>query len=214
MTLDRIKALAHADHLEALGAFHTDAEDEAIGQGTLVLLGPKEPGFWAYVTDQPEFKSSATDPLDRWSARVIAQIAQRLGGTAFYPFGAPAHPFIGWALRSRSAWVSPAQLLVHAEAGLFVSYRGAILVPQDLELPEPPARPCDTCTNKPCLTACPATALTANGYDLPACHDYLDSTAGRSCMSQGCAVRRACPLAQSYARVDAQSAYHMAQFHK
>lgn len=213
MSLDNIAKRAKADHLAVLGAFHTDADDEALGQGTLVLLGPDEPGFWAHVTQQPEFANGA-DPLDRWSQRVISQLAHTLGGTPYFPFGTPARPFISWALRSQSAWVSPAQLLVHAQAGLFVSYRGAILVPDELALAPPPAKPCDTCKDKPCLTACPTRALTAQGYDLPACHAYLDSPEGHSCMSQGCAVRRACPLAQTYARVEAQSAFHMAQFHK
>lgn len=213
MTLSHIAKRAEAEHLAILGAFHTDADDEALGQGTLVLLGPAEPGFWAHVTRQPEF-ASGPDPLDRWSTRVISQMAHDLGGAAFFPFGSPARPFISWALRSQSAWVSPAQLLVHAEAGLFVSYRGALLVPGDLDLPPPPAKPCDTCSDKPCLSACPATALTAQGYDLPACHAYLDTGPGQPCMQQGCTVRRACPLGQTYPRLDAQSAFHMAQFHK
>lgn len=213
MTLAQIAKRASAEHLAVLGAFHTDADDEALGQGTLVLLGPEEPGFWGHVTQQPEFKSGA-DPLDRWSARVISQLAHDLGATPYFPFGTPARPFIGWALRSQSAWVSPAQLLVHAKAGLFVSYRGALLIRTKLDLPPPPAKPCDTCADKPCLVACPATALTAQGYDLPACHTYLDTTPGQSCMQQGCAVRRACPLAQTYPRLEAQSAFHMAQFHK
>lgn len=214
MSLDHISAKARANHLSVLGAFHTDADDEALGLGTLVLLGPDEPGFWAHVTAQPEFKDTAPDPLDRWSARTISALAHQLGGTAYFPFGTPVHPFITWALRTGSAWVSPAHLLVHEKAGLFVSYRGAILVPGELDLPSPPKKPCDTCADKPCLTACPTSALTAQGYDLPACHAYLDTTEGQSCMSQGCAVRRACPLAQTYPRIESQSAYHMAQFHK
>ena len=214
MSLEAIQQKARADHLSVLGAFHTDIEDEALGIGTLVLLGPHEPGFWAHVTAQLEFKDNAPDPLDRWSARTISALAHHLGGTPYFPFGTPVRPFITWALRSGRAWVSPAQLLVHDTAGLFVSYRGAILVPQELDLPLPPAKPCDTCAVKPCLNACPTSALTAQGYDLPACHSYLDSALGQTCMSAGCAVRRACPLAQTYPRVDQQSAYHMTQFHK
>lgn len=214
MSLDLISAKAGNDQLAVLGAFHTDADDDAIGLGTLVLLGPKEPGFWTHVTAQPEFNDAKPDPLDRWSARTIAALAYQLGGTAYFPFGMPVRPFITWALRTRSAWISPAHLLVHETAGLFVSYRGAILVPGELDLPPPPHKPCDSCADKPCLTACPTSAITSQGYDLPACHTYLDSDAGQSCMSQGCAVRRACPLAQTYPRVEPQSAYHMAQFHK
>ncbi|NNE87258.1 MAG: ferredoxin [Silicimonas sp.] len=214
MTLVQIADFARADHLAVLGAFHTDAEDAALGLGTLILLGPDEPGFWHYVTAQTEFTDSTPNPLDRWSHRTITALARRLGGTPYFPFGTPVRPFITWALRSGRAWVSPAQLLVHDTAGLFVSYRGAILVPGELDLPPPPPKPCESCATKPCLTACPADALTANGYDLPACHAFLETKDGKTCMTQGCAVRRACPLARTYPRVDAQSAYHMAQFHK
>ena len=214
MTLALIGEHARQDHLEVLGAFHTDAEDQDLGHGTMALLGPKEPGFWAHVTKQPEFTEGAPDPLDRWSHRVISEMAQKLGGTPYFPFGPPPRPYISWALRSGRAWVSPAHLLVHDTAGLFVSYRGGILVPGKLDLGSPPRKPCASCTGKPCLTACPAEALTAQGYVLRACHSYLDSKAGQSCMSQGCAVRRACPLAQTYPRLVTQSAYHMEQFHK
>jgi hypothetical protein len=215
VTLAQIADLARHDHLSVLGAFHTDMDDPDIGLGTLVLLGPEEPGFWAHVVKTPEFTDKASDPLDRWSRRTVSSLASTLGGTPFYPFGSPPRPFITWALRSGRAWVSPAQFLVHDTAGLFVSYRGAILVPGELDLPPAPAKPCDSCAEKPCLSACPTNAITAEeGYDIPACHAYLDTPEGQACMTKGCAVRRACPLARTYPRVEAQSAFHMAQFHK
>ena len=71
-----------------------------------------------------------------------------------------------------------------------------------------------SCAAKPCLTACPAGALDAKGYDLPACHAFLDRTEGADCLSRGCVVRRACPLSQAYGRLPEQSAYHMRLFHK
>ena len=84
---------------------------------------------------------------------------------------------------------------------------------QAVEVPPPVAKTCEGCA-APCLTACPAGALTGAGYDLPRCHAFLDTPAGRDCMGQGCAVRRACPVSQGYARVPEQSAYHMGQFHR
>ena len=94
-----------------------------------------------------------------------------------------------------------------------VSYRGAILVPQRLELPPLSQSPCDTCEAKPCIQACPASALTPAAYDLAACHAWLDSTEGQSCLEQGCAVRRSCPISATYGRMEAQSAFHMGYFH-
>ncbi len=177
------------------------------------MLGPREPGFWAHVTGCPVFHDGNADPLDRWSERVVSSAAQDLGGNPHFPFGAPPKPFQSWAIRTGRAWASPVVLLVHDTAGLMVSFRGAILVPDMLELPEIVVQPCEACENKPCLTACPVSALTDNGYDLDLCHSFLDTETGADCMHNGCAVRRSCPAGANYHRLDAQSAYHMRRFH-
>ena len=211
MTLATLEAATQAHHLALLGICHT-VPDDSLGEGSIVLLGPMEPGFWTHVTAQPEFEDRRQDPLDRWSARVIANLANTCGGEALLPFGTPARPFIGWALRSGRAWSSPVGLLVHDLAGLMVSYRGAVLIGEHLALPEPTHTPCDTCADKPCLSACPVDALSGDGYRIAECRSFLESPAGDQCMSAGCAVRRACPISQTYGRQNAQSAYHMRQF--
>lgn len=214
--LTRIETLAASHGLAVFGGFHPEAE-AGLPQGTrtLILLGPKEPGFWQRLTAGPEWQDGAPDPIDRWSRRVICDMADDLRAKALFPFGGPPHhPFYQWALRTGRAWSSPVQLLVHDQAGLFVSYRGALALTEAIPLPPPPESPCARCADKPCLTACPATALTGAGYDLPACHAFLDNPSGQDCMTQGCAVRRACPVSAGYARIPDQSAYHMGQFHK
>jgi hypothetical protein len=215
MTLDEIADRAAKQWLMVMGAFSPGAGDGLPADiATLVLLGPAEPGFWAHVTAEPEW-DGAPDPVDRWSRRVIGRMACDLGGKAYFPFGGPPwRPFIRWAQRTGRAWISPVAILVHDTAGLFVSYRGAIGLRERLESPPPPARPCDSCADKQCLTACPVGALTGKGYDVPACHAFLDTPPGGDCMTGGCRVRRACPVSQSYGRVAEQSAYHMRQFHK
>lgn len=213
MSLAALAEAAQPHHLAVFGACRTMPED-GLGKGTLVLLGPCEPGFWAHVTAEPEFSDTAPDPLDRWSTRIINALARDCGGCAFFPFGDPPRPFIRWALRSRRAWTSPVGLLVHDQAGLMVSYRGAILIEPELDLPQPTPSPCEACIGKPCLSACPIGALSGDSYRTNDCHAFLESPPGQDCMSTGCAVRRSCPVSQSYARQDAQSAYHMHQFHR
>ena len=206
-----------ADHaLMVAGAFHPGPDDGLPDTaGTLILLAPLEPGFWAHVTAQPEWSDGAPDPLDRWSRRVVGRLACDLGGKAHFPFtGPPWKPFYSWALRSGRAWASPVHLLVHDRMGLFASYRGAIAVPDRLDLPETGPRPCDTCADRPCLTTCPAGALGGAGYDTGACHAHLDRPAGADCLIGGCAVRRACPISRAYGRLPEQSAYHMGLFHR
>jgi epoxyqueuosine reductase len=217
LSYDSIAEEARAAGLDVFGAFHPAPEDDVPSPaGTLLLLGPHEPGFWPRVRAAPEFTDGQPDPLDRWSRRVVGRLACALGGKALFPFGGPPwHPFYRWALRSGRSWSSPVQLLVHDRAGLMVSYRGAIALRPRLDLPTPPsAPPCTACPGRPCLSACPIGALGGAGYDVPSCHAYLDTRPGASCMTQGCAVRRACPVSASYGRLPEQSAHHMGYFHR
>jgi hypothetical protein len=217
VTLTDIEAAAGHRGLAVFGAFHPEAGDEVPeGTATLVLLGPSEPGFWPRVAKAPEFLDGAPDPLDRWSARVIGDLARDFQATALFPFGGPPfRPFVRWALASGRAWLSPVTLLVHDTAGLMLSYRGALALTERLDLPATlAARPCDTCLDQPCRTACPVSALASGTYDVAACHAFLDTDAGRSCMSRGCEVRRTCPVSRNYGRLPQQSAFHMAHFHR
>ena len=213
VTLGGLEARLAGLHLAVLGGFACiDGDTVPAGTRTVLLLGPREPGFWAHMRAEPEW--GAVDPVDRWSRRVIGGLACDLGAKALFPFGGPPyHPFQAWALRTGRMWQSPVRLLVHADQGLMVSFRGALALREAVEVPLPVASVCGGCA-APCLRACPVGALGEQGYDVPACHSFLDRQAGDDCMSGGCLVRRACPVSLGYARIPEQSAYHMRQFHK
>ncbi len=214
--LANIGVMAAENGLAVMGGFNAD-HDASLPRGaqSLVLLGPDGPGFWEHFCAQPEGDDGLPDPIDRWSRRVIGGMAGALQGEALFPFGqTPALPFISWALKSGQAFVSDAHLLIHSQAGLWVSYRGAIALPHKLDFAPQARNPCTTCADKPCLSACPVCALDKSGYTISACHDFLETDAGQDCMSSGCAVRRACPVSQGYGRTAPQSAHHMRYFHK
>ncbi len=205
MTYAAIEQAAAQHRLAILGGFHPSASE------TLLLLGPAA-DFWAILTASPE--STHPDPVDRWSARVMPLLARQFNASSALPFGGPPYaPFLAWALKSGRCWSSPVGMLVHDSCGLMVSFRGALTMPRKIDLPAPPVQsPCETCTDKPCRTACPVGALGPQGYDTAKCHGFLDHPEGRPCLSQGCAARRACP--RSLKRPDAQSAHHMTYFHR
>jgi hypothetical protein len=210
---EQVQAALDPHHLEVLGGFAVAEGEEGFPAETrtLLMIGPKEPGFWPHLQAQPEW--GGPDPVDRWSRRVIGRVACDLGAKAVFPFGGPPYqPFYSWALRTGRVWDSPVKLLVHATQGLMVSFRGALALKQVLPLPAPAVQPCATCA-KPCLTACPATALTGAGYDVARCHAHLDQPAGADCLNGGCLVRSTCPAGAGYARMPSQSAYHMRQFY-
>ncbi|MBV0913113.1 ferredoxin [Anianabacter salinae] len=209
--LAEIDAAASEWSLSVLGALHAEPKDGVDG-ATIVLLGPREPGFWDRFTGSDEYGDGLPDPLDRWSRRVVTALADRIGARAEFPFGGPPfRPFIDWALRSGAAWQSPVGLLVHRSAGLMVSYRGALVLQGALDLGAPARAPCDTCAGQPCRAACPAGALTPSGYDVPLCKAHVRSPEGEACRG-GCLVRRACPVSQAYGRRAEQSAFHMRAF--
>ncbi|WP_071673198.1 ferredoxin [Nioella nitratireducens] len=214
MIYDTIRQRAARHHLDIFGAFHAGTDD-GCAPGTLIMLSPLEPGFWAHVTAEPELTDGAPDPIDRWSSRIIGGLADTLGGAAHFPFdGPPYAPFIAWAKRTGRAWASPVGMLVHDTAGLMISIRGAILLPGRIDLPPAPAvSPCAGCAQH-CLTACPIGALGSEPYDVPACHAYLDTPQGADCLTGGCLVRQICPVSQRFGRDAAQSAHYMRHFHR
>jgi len=179
---------------------------------SVVLLGPG-PGFWPAFSGAPEYADGLPDPLDRWSKRVIGALAADWGGHAVFPSdGPPYPPFIAWALASGQVCASPVGLLCHTEQGLWCSFRGAVRLPGLLPRETSPA-PCAACETKACRGACPARALTPAGYDTGRCHAFLDTSPGTDCLTRGCAVRRACPIAARHGRSEAQSRFHMRAFH-
>jgi len=202
MNLTEVEQQSARHHLAVFGAFHpTPGDGVAPECRTLVLLGPAEPGFWGALTQSRHF--SGPDPVDNWSRHAIGEIARELGAEALFPFGGPPYqPFVAWALKTGRTWVSRVGLLIHDEAGLFASFRGALAFDKAFDLAEETAlSPCETCEGRPCQQACPAGALGADGYDVPACHGFLDGPGQQTCLRQGCAVRRSCPVSQNYWQV-------------
>lgn len=216
-SLAEIASLLGEEQLEILGGFNPLEGEPGLPAGTrsVLMIGSAEPGFWAHFTQSPEWRDGRCDPMDRWSRRVIGTLACKLGAKALFPFGGPPWlPFYRWALRTGRVWESPVRLLVHADQGLMVSFRGALALKDEIGMPVPAARPCDSCADQPCLTGCPVSALSAEGYAVASCHAHLDGPEGAPCLTAGCLARRACPVSAAYARLPEQSAYHMRQFHK
>jgi epoxyqueuosine reductase len=213
--LHPLHSLLDAEGLVALGTLPPDPAHCPHSAVSLVLVGPQGGArFWQIITASAEWADGAADPLDRWSKRVLGGIAAGFDGAAIFPSdGPPWPPFLTWAQQTGRAWASPVGMLVHAQAGLWLSFRGALALPFAVVL-DPLPNPCTTCQTRPCLNACPAGALTSAGYNVPACHAWLDTAPGETCLSEGCQLRAACPASKSHARSHQQSAYHMGQFHK
>ena len=198
------------------GAFRLASQTAGLENvATIVLIGVAGRLGWSAFAESPEGRDGAADPLDRWSRRVIDGLAFLCGGRALYPFGGPPYwPFQQWAMRAESVAPSPLGLLIHPEYGLWHSYRGALAFEEALAIPAFEARPspCDSCVERPCLSACPVGAFSVSGYDAARCAMHLRSGDGRDCMEFGCLARRACPVGAEYAHLEEQARFHMKAF--
>ena len=202
----------HSAGLIILGELEvTDTDPVPIEAQSILLLGPDEPNFWEIFKESEEFNDLEANPLDRWSKRVIDNIAEQNECTALYPFGGkPYKPFFSWALRSGSVWSSPVHLAVHKDKGLFVSFRGALAINQSKKINQSFENPCTKCP-APCLSACPVDAFTEVGYDVVTCKDHISSLDSSNCKSLGCNTRRACPVGANLRSFE-QSSFHMEKF--
>ena len=92
--------------------------------------------------------------------------------------------------------------------------RGALLATERIELPrrEAIASPCDTCADQPCLSTCPVSAFSTQGYAVAGCVSHLQAVEGEACMALGCAARRTCPVGLDYQYVPDQATFHQTHF--
>lgn len=191
----------------------------------LCLVGYLGGAIWPHFERWRLEHQVQQDPLDAWSKAVIAPIACDFGGEAVFPSDRPWQPFQKWAMAAEGLAPSPLGILIHPEYGLWHGYRGAILFDDSVGASPGLAdsaglngggtavHPCDTCDDKPCLSACPVEAFAGGDFDVAACRAHLLTDAGaQGCMSGGCRARDACPVGRRYHYPDAQIRFHMTAF--
>ena len=217
MSVDDIAEQLEPSGLTVLGVVNFDAgEGPAVEGGysarSVLLIGNAGGSMWPRFSAWLAQHEDCDEPLDTWSRQVIAPVATRQGGTAFYPSDPPYQPFQQWAMKAIGLKPSPLGILMHPEFGLWFGFRGAIAFKDKAEGPAPKrnAHPCDSCPDKPCMTVCPVGAVTESGFSVTKCHQYLGDVAGQAgCMRSGCLARNACPVGSRHRYPDSQIRFHM-----
>jgi epoxyqueuosine reductase QueG len=168
--------------------------------------------FKRFATSRDELSAS----IDEWTKAVVDPLAANLGAYAVYPFDVPHQPFLTWARLAGAGHISPLGLNIHNTYGLWHAYRAALLFPVEFDLPRNSAgaHPCESCAEKPCLSACPVGAFDGTHYEVSSCGQHILSDDGESCISGGCKARLACPVGQHYQYHPRQMQFHMRAFLK
>ncbi|MCK7612408.1 hypothetical protein [Roseibium sediminicola] len=182
---------------------------------SLLLIGSTGPSIWRSLSKSPETLDGYADPLDRYTRRVLTEIAATEGFGVVFPFdGPPYHPFQQWAKKCGGFSQSPMGVLAHRDLGPWAGFRAAFLSENPLVTGEGTGAPgpCESCGGKPCINACPANALSeAAGYDVPRCRAHLKADRNADCWS-GCLARRACPYGAEHQQGPANARFHMESF--
>jgi len=152
---------------------------------SLVVIGNGGRAFWdgfrAYCENHRDFAQRETHPLDAYTMVVIESrlppLLQSAGvaESILYPFDFEREPvsFMHLGAVAGLGTRSLLGVLVHPEFGPWIALRAALLLNVEIEpTPVVPFDPCGGCGDKPCITACPAGAVSERGWDVPACATY------------------------------------------
>ncbi len=171
---------------------------------SVMLLGAAGKNYWRYfLRNHHRASRRHRHPLDNWSVVTLQKIAKREGikkSAIFFPFQQRHQKKSLVAFQAIAKKIgftpSPLGMSIHPQFGLWVGFRGGFashMVPKKLRVRDE-ASPCQACVDKPCMTACPAGAVTRQGFDYAACQDYLSRNKNCECLLDGCLARMACPV--------------------
>jgi hypothetical protein len=149
---------------------------------TAIVIGNGGGAFWhgfrTFCDAHPGWEGQP-DPLDAYTRRIVEEVAAPFVGALagpfrfLYPFRFPEDPISFMRLADCAGLGRPSLVgvLVHPTYGPWIALRAAILVAESFTLPRATDGfdPCPTCTERACIAACPANAVTARGWDIPAC---------------------------------------------
>lgn len=207
--------------LEITADICASASENMIGKKGL-LIGNFGKTMWQVFSKSPEFRDHARDPMNRWTKRVLDDIAGALGARVVYPFDEPYWPFQKLAQKAANVQPSPLGILIHSKFGLWHAFRGLIVFDDTAEYEsqikaltvhaDSLIHPCESCFEKPCLNACPVGAFTGERLDVKSCFAHLDGGNTPDCMQLGCQARCACPIAKEHQYDDAQMKFHMQSY--
>ena len=88
------------------------------GQKSGLLVGNAGSSLWASFSSSSEASDGMRDPMNRWTERLVNEIALELGADARFPFGETIWPFQAYAKAATGMKQSPIGLLIHPEFGL------------------------------------------------------------------------------------------------
>ncbi len=179
---------------------------------SLLLIGSAGVDLWKKM---PVSFLDRENPIDEYSRQRVAEILQReLPGEdcrILFPAASLSDPLPSLQkLGEIAGWHSPSPLGlgINEQFGLWFAYRAVVSVARPLtasRLDERPS-PCVSCVEKPCVSSCPASAITFGRHpDLKSCVQFRAKSA--SPCAERCLSRLGCPVATQWRYSQEQLSY-------
>jgi len=175
----------------------------------LILLGHGGRALWQAIKAGGV---EGDDPVDRHSQEAVQAYLDASPACGAYAFLYPASDSQVSLIRlgELAGWhhASPFRVGINRDWGSWFAYRALVLADSDFT-PVTRAKdvsPCDHCTGKPCISACPAGAVTDGEFASARCLGYR--LAEGSACALTCLARLACPVGAAHRYEDDQIRYH------
>jgi len=175
----------------------------------IILIGHGGTSLWSHLQIE---KQTHSDPIDHYSETAAREFADHALTGFHYQIVYPgAAPVALQQLGTLAGWHtdSPLGLGINPQWGLWYAYRAALLTnaPLSIRVNTQPDSPCKTCSDPPCLSHCPANALTKERpVDINRCARYRLSA--QSDCSDQCLSRNSCPVSTEHRYTLDQIQYH------
>jgi len=171
---------------------------------SVVLIGNGGRRLWERL---PKPVDEHQHPFDRFAVERVKSFDP--GAEIIYPSSQVVAPLQQLARALNISRPSKLGLDIHPVYGPWFAFRAAFLT--DAEIPEvihqPFASPCESCSAKPCISACPVEAVSDGKFHLSTCADHRLAE-GSPCLER-CFSRQACPVGSAHRYSDEQQRYHM-----
>lgn len=174
----------------------------------LLLLGHGGRRLWECVAAAGH---DTANPIDDYSVGCIRDFFASECPTADYRILYPGESLVPLQqLGQLAGWHFPSPFMVGVNSawGSWYAYRALVVASTDFATSMVPGwqSPCEPCTGKPCMAACPAGAATPQGLDMERCISFRKQQ-GSPCQRQ-CLARLACPVGEAHRYTREQLEYH------